>query len=285
MRYALTILLLSVMLQASAQLSVGSAGMTILSGTTLTVDGLALTPTSNLTIVNNSLQRTTTPLVSNPGINRLYQFSSPLLYSGSIQLNYLTSELNGYNEPTLQLAYAPAANTALTVTTSSTVSTASHYVTNTVTSQPLFVVTATALSDLTPLLYARPSTVTSATTVAVVVDVLELNDVTTRGTFQVKISRDPTVNLSFDRSLTRLNGRSVQNQAWQFDNSDEDYYILTTTQNIAASDQLSFGLTGVLNPGSTTGVLTMSASVVDTGLIEQRLGNNTDADKIDYFQK
>ena len=285
MKRILAFLTLFIAVRASAQLSVGSAGMTVLSGTTLTVDGLALTPANNLTIANNSIQRTTTPIANNPSINRLYQFSSPLLYSGRVQINYLPAELNGYNEPTLQLAYAPAANAALTVTTSSTVNTAGDYVINSVTNQSLYVVTATALSDLTPLLYARPSTVTSATTVSVVVDVLELNDVTTRGNFQVKISRDPTVTLSFNPSLTSLNGRIVQNQAWQFDNSDEDYYILTTTQGIAASDQLSFGLTGVLNPGSTTGVLTMSASVVGRGLIENRLGNNTDADKIDYFQR
>lgn len=285
MRTYLTLLALLPSLHAFAQLSVGRSGMSVLSGTTLSVDGLALTPANNLTIANNSLQRTTTPLAGNPSINRLYQFGSPVLYSGKVQLNYLTAELNGYDESTLQLAYAPAANTVLTVTTSSTVSTASHYVTNSLTNQSLFVVTATALSDLTPLLYARPSTVTSATTVTLVVDVLELNNVTTRGNFQIKITRDPAVSLSFDPALTSLDNRKVQNKVWQFDASDESYYILTTTQTIAGSDQLSFGLTGVLTPGSTAGVLTVSASVIDKGLIERKLSNNTDADKVEYFQQ
>lgn len=279
MRTYLSLLALLLSRQAFAQLLVGSSGMAVLSGTTPAVDGLALTPTSNLTIASNSLQRTTTPLANNPSINRLYQFSSPLLYSGKVQLNYLTSELNGYSTPTLQIAYAPAAITNLTVTTSSTITTTTYTVSNTLTSQSLFVVTATALSDLTPLLYTRPSTV------AVVVDVLELNDVTTQGAFQVKITRDPAVNLGFDSSLTSLNGHSVQNQAWQFDNSDETYHVLTATQIITGSDQLSFGPTGVLNPNSTTGVLTVGASVIDRGLVERKLGNNTDADKIDYFQR
>lgn len=76
----------------------------------------------------------------------------------------------------------------------------------------------------------------------------------------------------------------MQSQAWQFDNSDETYHVLTAT-HITGSDQLSFGLTGVLNPNSTTGVLTVGASVIDRGLVERKLGNNTDADKIDYFQR
>ena len=283
MKYILTILALSVALRASAQLSIGSGGMSILPGTSLTVDGLTLIPSATLTMINNSIQETATPLTGNPSINRLYRFGSPLLFSGTAGITYLTSELNGYAESTLQLAYAPAVNTPLTVSTSSTVNAATNYVANTLTSQNLFVVTATALSDLTPLLYARPSTVTSATTVAVVVDVLELNNVATRGNFVVKITKDPNVTLSFSPRVTSVNGRTVQNSAWNFDASDEDYYILTATQSIDASDQLSFGLTGILNPGATAGVLTISSTVLDTGLIETKIGNNTDADKIDYF--
>ena len=283
MRYLLTLVALLLALNGWAQLSVGSGGMTVLSGTNLTVDGLTLIPSSTLAITNNSIQKTSTPLTGNPSINRLYRFGSPLLFSGRAGITYLTSELNGYTESKLQLAYAPAPNTALTVTTSSTVNAATNYVANTLTNKNLFVVTATALSDLTPLLYARPSTVTSATTVSVIVDVLELNDVATRGNFIVKITKDPNLTLSFSPRATLINGRTVQNSAWSFNASDEDYYILTATQSIDASDQLSFGLTGTLNPGATAGVLTISSTVIDTGLVETKLSNNTDADKIDYF--
>lgn len=59
MRTYLSLLALLLSRQAFAQLSVGSSGMAVLSGTTPAVDGLALTPTSNLTIASNSLQRTT----------------------------------------------------------------------------------------------------------------------------------------------------------------------------------------------------------------------------------
>lgn len=285
MKSVLSLLILLAALRASAQLSVGSTGMIVLAGTSLSIDGLILTPSASLSLANNSIQRTTTPLTGNPSINRLYQLSAPLLFSGRVGISYLPSELNGYTESTLQVAYTPTADAILTVTTSSNVNAATHFVQNMLTNQNLYVVTATALSDLTPILYARPSQVYGSSTFTVVVDVLEINSVATSGSFQVKISRDPAVNLSFDPLLTSLDNRSVQNKAWQFDASDESYYILTTTQSIAGSDQLSVGLTGVLNPGSTAGVLTVSASVIDQGLIERKLSNNTDADKVDYFQR
>ena len=74
--------------------------------------------------------------------------------------------------------------------------------------------------------------------------------------------------------------------SWSFDGtSDPDYYIFRTTAVIDASDQLSFGLSGTLTPGATSGTLTVSAVIVGGSGGEVRLINNNDADKIDYFQR
>ncbi|MBD2755920.1 hypothetical protein [Spirosoma validum] len=277
------ILLLS--LRVSAQLVVGSSGMTVLTSTSLTMGGLTLTPSTSLSLVNNSIQRTNTPLANNPSITRLYQFSAPLLFSGQVGISYLTPELNGYSEPTLQVAYAPAPSTNLTVTTSSTVNTATHYVQNMLTNQNLYVVTATALSDLSPIVYARPTTVYGSAPFTVVIDVVELNSVATSGTFTVRVTKDQKLTLGFDPGLTSVNGRTVQNSVWRLDNSNPNYYILTTSQSVAAGDRLSFGLTGQLSPGASSGVVTVSSTVLPATLVEARLNNNIDADKLEYFQQ
>ena len=268
-----------------AQLSVGSSGMTILSGTPVAIDGLILTPSASLSLANNSIQKTSTPIADNPSINRLYQFGTTLPFSGTVGVAYLTSELNGYTESSLQLAYAPAANANLIVTSNSTVNPSTHYVSNTVTNQNLFVVTATALSDLSPVLSAQPSSQYGTTSFGVVVSVYELNAVTTRGSFSVRINKDPKVMLSFPPTATSVAGQSVQNSAWSFDNTDEDFYIVNATQNVAAGDVLSFGLNGVLKPGGTSGTLSISSLVLPGTLVEANLTNNTDADKIEYFQQ
>lgn len=285
MKYYLTTLVLLITLRVSAQLSVGNEGITILSGTTLTVDGLALTPSTNLTIANNTIQRTSTPIAGDPSINRLYQFSTPIIFSGTAGINYLTSELNGFTESTLQLAYAPAANTTLTVTTSSTVNTTTHYVSNTLTNQPLFILTAKALSDLTPLLYARPTTVSNTSDVTLVVDVIEINSVAATGTFTVRVTKDPKVVLTFSPSATRVGNRAVQNSAWTLSSTNPNYYTLTPSQGVAAGDILSFGLTGRLSPGATAGVISISSIILPETLTEARLNNNSDSDKIEYFQQ
>ena len=138
-------------------------------------------------------------------------------------------------------------------------------------------------SDLTPVVYARPFQVYGTTDLTVVVDVVELNEVATSGSFSVRITKDPAVSLTFPASATLVNGRPVQNSLWQLITSDPDYYLLTTTQPMEGGGQLSVGLTGVLTPGSTTGVLTLTATLIGSSVGEYKLTNNTDADKIEYF--
>ncbi|MBD2756593.1 hypothetical protein [Spirosoma validum] len=286
MNYFLTTFALLIALKSVAQLSVGNQGMTILSATTLAVDGLTLTPTSTLTMANNSVQKSTTPVAGSPSINRLYRFDSPLLFSGTAGVNYLTEELNGFTESNLQLAYAPTANTTLTFTTGSTVNTTTHYVSNSLANKNLFVVSAgTLLSDLTPILYARPTTISGTSDVSVVVDVVEINSVATSGLFTVRITKDSRVSLTFPEEATSVNNRSVQNNAWQLNAPDANYYVLSTRYSVPAGDKLSFGLVGKLNPGATSGVLGISSIILPTTVREAKLTNNADADKIDYFQQ
>ena len=139
--------------------------------------------------------------------------------------------------------------------------------------------------DLTPTLYARPSTVNGTGAVSVVIDAEEINSVATHGLLTVKITKDPAITLTFPASATTIDNRPVQNGSWQFSAADPDYYILTTQQSVPAGDKLSFGLLGTLSSGSTTGILTISTTVVSTDAQETKLTNNADADKVEYFQQ
>lgn len=144
-------------------------------------------------------------------------------------------------------------------------------------------ITLVPTSDLIPTLYARPSTAYGRTNVNVVVDITEINSVPTSSTIAIRITKNPQVSLSLEPALTTVGGKSVQNSVWTLDSSNANFYVLTTSQVIAAGDKLSVGLTGVLSPGLTTGTLSLSASVVGGG--EVRITNNIDADRIEYFQQ
>lgn len=147
-------------------------------------------------------------------------------------------------------------------------------------------VTVTSLPDLTLIIYTRPSTVRDLTTMSAVVDVMELKGISTVGAITVKISKDPLFSLTFNSSTTTVDNHSVQNKLWNFDaNSDPGYYILTTTQSVPGGSQLSFGLTGTIVSTSTAGSATISSTLKAGSGGDIKVTNNTDADKIDYFQR
>ncbi|UFH53705.1 putative Ig domain-containing protein [Spirosoma sp. KNUC1025] len=140
--------------------------------------------------------------------------------------------------------------------------------------------------DLTPVMYARSSGLNGEKPITIVVDIFELKGVSTSGSITVKVNKDPKYNLSFSNTATSIGGRSVQNNVWSFQGvSDEDYYVLSTNQSIAGSGTLSFGLTGILTPGSTSGSLTPTAVIMGGSGGEVIINNNSDGDKIEYFQQ
>lgn len=138
--------------------------------------------------------------------------------------------------------------------------------------------------DLTPLLYARPSTQYGGSPFTVVVDVIEINSLATSGLITVKLTKDASVALTFEPALTTLAGQSIQNEMWNFSDSDANFYVLTTTQVMNGGNKLSFGLSGVLKAGATAGAMTSTAVVAGGSGGEVNATNNSDADKIDYFQ-
>ncbi|WP_420146799.1 hypothetical protein [Spirosoma sp.] len=144
-----------------------------------------------------------------------------------------------------------------------------------------------ALPDLTPVLYTSPSTHYGNTNFTVVVDVFEINSVSTSGLVTARISKDSKFNLTMPPTATSIGSRSVQNSAWSFSALDPDYYVLTTEQVIDNGTMLSFGLTGLLSPGATSGILSISSMLVggSGGESMSTIANNVDADKIDYFQQ
>ena len=139
--------------------------------------------------------------------------------------------------------------------------------------------------DLTPTIFARPQVLNGTTDVTVVVDVVEINGVASTGTIQVRVSKDNQISLTRPVNATSVRGRPVQNSVWTFDDSNEAYYLLTTTSSVAAGNKLSFGLTGVATPGASSGTLAISTAIIGKSGGEVRTNNNIDADKIDYFQQ
>lgn len=117
---------------ANAQFVVGSDGMTITSSTSIHINGVWLSPSAELTIADNELTVSATPITgSPPGIAKVYNFENPITFEGDIGIFYLTGDLNGNTEATLQLATS-GNGVSFNSLLGSTVSTGLHVVTNTV---------------------------------------------------------------------------------------------------------------------------------------------------------
>lgn len=118
---------------AQAQTTVISVGavssLTIKSGTLFSADSLVLTPSADLTLVSNAILESPTPVSTNPNptINRVYYLNSPVSFTGTMQIYYKTSELNGNAEASLFLTDSAVSSTWVSEMTS-TVNTVSHFV-------------------------------------------------------------------------------------------------------------------------------------------------------------
>lgn len=83
----------------------GQGTLSLAGGTALNFNGLTLTPSSDLHITAKSLHKDTAVSNSfgNPYVSRTYRFSANQVFSGTIRIHYLESELNGLNESLLQV--------------------------------------------------------------------------------------------------------------------------------------------------------------------------------------
>jgi hypothetical protein len=143
--------LLTGVLVVSAQkqvLSVGSAGsLTIKTGTTFSADSLVLIPGADLTLTANTIQKSASPvgITPAPGIDRQYTFGSQITFTGTIQLYYQPSELNGNTESTLEYTDSAIGGTWVPEHTS-TVNTSLHFVQFVASGQPFIASTASGPS-------------------------------------------------------------------------------------------------------------------------------------------
>ena len=89
------------------QLNVGTDGLTVKKNTIFSVDGLALVPSTDLSLRSVSVTRESVPVQwpQFSGIKRVYRFSSPIAYQGSVNMSFLDAELNGNSTKDLVLAY------------------------------------------------------------------------------------------------------------------------------------------------------------------------------------
>ncbi len=117
----------------SAQFHVqNGASFHIQSSTLVSIDGLVFQPSNNLTLADVTITRSGTAVPSQipfgQSIARVYNFSAPVSFTGTVGIRYEDSELNGLTESWLQIATRPNTGVPFTRATNSIVNQTDNYV-------------------------------------------------------------------------------------------------------------------------------------------------------------
>lgn len=139
---------------ATAQFTAGPQGFHITANTLVVIDNLTLVPGSDLTIDNRSISVSGNPVAGVPtgSISRVYEFSTPVIFTGAAGIIYdPANELNGNDENDLEISYSGTAGGVFAVTSSSTKDPVNHHVYTTFTAQELSSVTATNANSALPV--------------------------------------------------------------------------------------------------------------------------------------
>lgn len=138
---------------SQTQLSIGSTGMFISSNSTFSTAGLVLQPSSDLSLANMEITFDATPVdgIGGNSIQRVYIFSQPLEFTGTIGLFYNTSELYGNMESSLAFAYQNATTGSYITESASTLDMANKYVSFTMTGASLLKATSTSSGVVLPV--------------------------------------------------------------------------------------------------------------------------------------
>jgi hypothetical protein len=79
-----------------------------------------------------------------------------------------------------------------------------------------------------------------------------------------------------------LGSVAVNNAAWSYSENDT-HHIFQTTQTIPAGGFSTFGIKALWNAGPTEGQYTITAQIDSWSGGENRIDNNSDAERLDYF--
>jgi hypothetical protein len=91
---------------AFSQLSAGTQGLTVKSGTTLSTDGLVLQPSTDFQLDSKTITVSATPvtLANGTSIKRVFSISPSAVFSGVIGIKYTLAELNGNDSSQLAVS-------------------------------------------------------------------------------------------------------------------------------------------------------------------------------------
>ena len=141
--------------------------------------------------------------------------------------------------------------------------------------------------DVTPVITAQPNVMNGPTDFNIRVQVIELNQINTEGTIVVRIPKDTrwTLREPYDSNLAILDGVPMQNSNWAY-TQNLTHHIFTTINPsivIPGGDFSYFGIKARWSTVAQEGIYTITSQIDSGSGNENRIDNNSDAEKLDFF--
>jgi hypothetical protein len=138
--------------------------------------------------------------------------------------------------------------------------------------------------DITPIITAVPNVMHAVQNFYITVQIAELLSIDTEGLITVRIPIDPrwVLNGPYVQELTMLGTTALNNDDWAY-SKDATHHIFTSSVAISAGASSYFGFNAAWDAGLTQGFYTITSQIDSDSGGENRIDNNVDAEKIDYF--
>jgi len=140
--------------------------------------------------------------------------------------------------------------------------------------------------DLTPTMVICPNIIHGMTSFDIIIKITELNLTATTGELVIRIPVDPRWELSppFNSSLTLLNGIELDNSDWTYTTDGTNHDFISNVP-IVDGGQSAIGFTVTFNPDINRGDFNITARIESVEGGETRTSNNSDSERLDYFQQ
>lgn len=139
--------------------------------------------------------------------------------------------------------------------------------------------------DITVTISATPNIFNGETIFNVVVKITEVNGVGTSGPISVVLPKDERWSLDgdYDPMLINIDANSLNNSVWDYTSTDPGYHIFTTSDMITQGAVSAFGFKARFDPRKTKGIYTITGQIISGSGNENRVNNNADSEKLNYF--
>jgi CshA-type fibril repeat protein len=145
---------------------------------------------------------------------------------------------------------------------------------------------ARGISDVTPIISVAPNVMQGQTNFYITVRITELNVENTNGVIIVKIPKDTRWVLDgpYQPGLEMLGGTELNNSDWDYSEDANSHILTTTIGTVITEGGFSyFGFNAIWDPGQTAGVFTITSQINEYSGGEENIGNNVDAESLNYF--